>query len=634
MPMQYPDDQYTVYPGFPGLPFLYNNQSGRHFTTEHASLADGKTESKPRLSKDEVEKLEKVFQENPKPSSSVKATLADELGLERPRINNWFQNRRAKAKTTRKLEEYEARRAAENDAAGSASPDEAVVRTSEAAEESVSTCTSSAPFPGLNPDLPPKDDALHDDDSQTGGQYGDGDTARLSDEMTSPFPPPLALAHQRDVAADMQSPVSLNFASSDQLSFEFPQVSQDYHPQPGPVDYASMVAASTSSSMHNSAAQPEQGSVSGSPVDDFACTEQHNANLEYTPDQYFGIANGGHGNPQLSFFEQPCTTDEQASEASPAASGTAPGESPLCRPRPVLSNLTIPENLTDSTLSFKSPPPPANIASRRNMAKPAALQAASLRSRSFNMQGAPKTSLEGSRRTDPSSPASAMRRIASSTGNMSGRIQKQSAGPRSPMYFNRSTENYLQYHSRSPVGTLASAFPPTPLTPAVYGQQDVHEPTVSSNCSDDETFMLGDGSAGFGLPNALKTPPGTPGMLSSFVPQNFGGHPLSAGLDFAADQPLLTPQFQTEFPDLTQRHVPSYLETGDNSMPSTPLYANMMNVGHDSMSMLGGGSGNTQYDWDANESINSSTASPNQARSKQILFTQNMTPQDYTLHES
>lgn len=201
------------------------------------------------------------------------------------------------------------------------------------------------------------------------------------------------------------------------------------------------------------------------------------------------------------------------------------------------------------------------------------------------------------------------------------------------MFLNRNTENFLQYHSRSPVGTLASTFPPTPLTPAVYSQQDVQEPAVSSNCSDDEVFMLGDGSAGLGLPNSLKTPPGTPGMLSSFVPQNFGGHPLSAGLDFT-DQPLLTPQFQTEFPDLSQHHVPGYLEAGDNSMPSTPLYANMMNVGHDSLSMVGGGSGNAQYDWDATESINSSAASPSQARSKQILFTQNMTPQDYTLHES
>lgn len=95
------------------------------------------------------------------------------------------------------------------------------MRTSEPAEESVPTCTSSAPFPGLTSDLLPKDEALHDDDSQAGGQYGDGDTARLSDEMASPFPPHLAQAHPRDVATEMQSPVSMNFASSDHLSFDF-----------------------------------------------------------------------------------------------------------------------------------------------------------------------------------------------------------------------------------------------------------------------------------------------------------------------------------------------------------------------------------------------------------------------------
>lgn len=638
MNIQYPDEQYNMYTtGYNALPYLYNPQHGRHLPTEHAVMADVKTESKPRLSKEEVEKLEKVFQENPKPSSSMKANLADELQLERPRINNWFQNRRAKAKTTKKLEEYEARRALENEAAESASPDEAAVKTEEATEESVSTCTSSAPFPGLTSDLPPQNEALHDEDSPAGGQYGAGGAARLSHEVESPFLSHLTQAHQGGVATDMQSPVSLNFASSDQLPFDFPPVSQDYQAPPGTVDYHPMEATSTGSPIHNPATQPEQSTISGSPVNDFACNEQYNANIEYPPSQFFP------NNAEMSFIQQMFTPDEQASEAPPAMSGTAPEESPLGRSKPILSNLTIPESHGDSAFSFKSPPPPANIASRRNMTKPAALQAASLRCRPFSLPGGPKSSLEGSRRTDASSPASHIHRIASSTGNMGGRIQKQGAGARSPMFLNRNTENYLQYHSRSPVGTLASAsaFPPTPLTPAIYGQQDVHEPAVASHCSDDEAFMLGDGSTGLGLANSLKTPPRTPGIPC--VPQNYAvHHPLSAGLDFAdlaadltPDQPLLTPVFQTEFPDLSQHRVPGYLEAGDTSMPSTPLFAEMMNMTRDTLPMLGGGSGNPpQYDWDANESINASTASPSQARSKQVLFTQNRTPQDYCLHES
>jgi hypothetical protein len=86
--MQFPDGQYPVHTDFHGLHYMFPYQSSRHqLMADRNALNDGKNESKPRLSKEEVEKLEKVFQENPKPSSSVKAQLADSLGLERPRIN-------------------------------------------------------------------------------------------------------------------------------------------------------------------------------------------------------------------------------------------------------------------------------------------------------------------------------------------------------------------------------------------------------------------------------------------------------------------------------------------------------------------------------------------------------------------
>jgi hypothetical protein len=86
--MHYPEGQYSIYAGFPGLQYMYaSQQPPNEYPPDRNSMSDGKTESKPRLSKDEVERLEKIFQDNPKPSSSVKAQLADELGLERPRIN-------------------------------------------------------------------------------------------------------------------------------------------------------------------------------------------------------------------------------------------------------------------------------------------------------------------------------------------------------------------------------------------------------------------------------------------------------------------------------------------------------------------------------------------------------------------
>ncbi|KAI1749652.1 hypothetical protein F4782DRAFT_512657 [Xylaria castorea] len=107
-----------------------------------------KTESKVRLSKEEVEILEKVFQEHPKPSNSVKAQLADRFGLERPRVNNWFQNRRAKAKQERKQEGHEAGRAAETAVSKSSSPNEATPETSESLDKNAlqSRKPLSAPF--------------------------------------------------------------------------------------------------------------------------------------------------------------------------------------------------------------------------------------------------------------------------------------------------------------------------------------------------------------------------------------------------------------------------------------------------------------------------------------------------------
>ena len=87
----YSEGQYRIHPGFPhGLSYM--DMFGYHqprnpLMGDHAGLVDGKTESKPRLTKEEVDRLEKEFRKNPKPSSSVKAQLADSLRLERARIN-------------------------------------------------------------------------------------------------------------------------------------------------------------------------------------------------------------------------------------------------------------------------------------------------------------------------------------------------------------------------------------------------------------------------------------------------------------------------------------------------------------------------------------------------------------------
>ncbi|KAK2754257.1 hypothetical protein FQN54_007136 [Arachnomyces sp. PD_36] len=71
--------------------------------------------SRPRLTKDQVDTLESQFQAHPKPNSDTKRQLALQTNLTLPRVANWFQNRRAKAKQQKRQEEFE-RMQAQNEA--------------------------------------------------------------------------------------------------------------------------------------------------------------------------------------------------------------------------------------------------------------------------------------------------------------------------------------------------------------------------------------------------------------------------------------------------------------------------------------------------------------------------------------
>ncbi|KAL6704023.1 hypothetical protein ACN47E_008874 [Coniothyrium glycines] len=57
---------------------------------------------KPRLTKDQHDVLEHHFQQQHKPSTNTKKDFAAKLGVPLDKINNWFQNRRAKVKQDRK----------------------------------------------------------------------------------------------------------------------------------------------------------------------------------------------------------------------------------------------------------------------------------------------------------------------------------------------------------------------------------------------------------------------------------------------------------------------------------------------------------------------------------------------------
>ncbi|OJD18823.1 hypothetical protein AJ78_01155 [Emergomyces pasteurianus Ep9510] len=106
--------------GHPGDTYLLPNASIdlAEYYHQAAALEDYEeyTEnlSRPRLTKEQVDTLEAQFQAHPKPNSNVKRQLAAQTNLTLPRVANWFQNRRAKAKQQKRQAEFERMQASEN----------------------------------------------------------------------------------------------------------------------------------------------------------------------------------------------------------------------------------------------------------------------------------------------------------------------------------------------------------------------------------------------------------------------------------------------------------------------------------------------------------------------------------------
>jgi hypothetical protein len=93
----YPNYQMYAYGSFNGHfnpyaahggpdPWRAAHAQARNVLMNHNNMTKP-TESKPRLAKEEVERLEAEFQKNNKPNSSVKKGLAEEMRVDIARIN-------------------------------------------------------------------------------------------------------------------------------------------------------------------------------------------------------------------------------------------------------------------------------------------------------------------------------------------------------------------------------------------------------------------------------------------------------------------------------------------------------------------------------------------------------------------
>lgn len=86
---QYSNFNHAQYQHNGGYQYNTNTNHSAESWRRHAMLHHGAraTESKPRLAKEEVDKLEREFQRNHKPNSSLKKQLAEEMRVDIARIN-------------------------------------------------------------------------------------------------------------------------------------------------------------------------------------------------------------------------------------------------------------------------------------------------------------------------------------------------------------------------------------------------------------------------------------------------------------------------------------------------------------------------------------------------------------------
>ncbi|KAK4242370.1 hypothetical protein C8A03DRAFT_29468 [Achaetomium macrosporum] len=592
-------------------------------------------EPKPRLAKDEVELLEREFAKNQKPSSSTKRELAEQMGVEVPRINNWFQNRRAKEKQIKKTAEFEAQQARER-----------------AASEAKSTGDQDQ---GATPSTASSDsnDQQYALQGLSAAAFGRDDNTRTEGDYAATKSEPAS--HSAATSASATPACDSSPSSSESDGF----VHVKYEPSAGsapPTQGMPELAqrSATAGSFHDVQARIEfqqrqqtvfpfrlagATAVDCLPRPDFDALNPHHG---------IGINDVGAFSPfaEQDYFATP-SVSQFSSEMSVASSAPTEFNDQLLRHQVSVESLAAsdavsPASMPDSPSTiansrFKSPPPPADIAGRRKSRRPAPLGLSSLRG-----GPGPKTGAEVPRRADTVSP---MRRISSATG-LYGRVQKSQfmgpCGPRSPFTMDRNREallQSLQETTHAPtMASLDSAMSPM-STEGMLGSSTGECVVGVNGQEDDQGYPFGSLGAVNGVPlynaeSAIKSPPGTPGVSMGFHEAYFPSSLDQTWNYVPQDEPLPTPSLcshggsEVEFSMAPQ--LPGYVA----SQPVTPSFPPTM--GPTYTGFFGTSLGQTEYhfpeSYPPESSARSSPVAP--PRSKQFQFAQNVTPQDFTTDKS
>ncbi|KAL2260429.1 hypothetical protein VTK26DRAFT_5570 [Humicola hyalothermophila] len=580
------------------------------------------TEPKPRLAKDEVELLEREFAKNPKPSSSTKRELAEQMGVEVPRINNWFQNRRAKEKQMRKTAEAEAQQARERAASESKSSDgqgQGVVSELYGMSNHQQPLGLPTPSSGDGGD----NDATKSDNNPAERELGEqpgpastpGDSSPTGSDsdgfVHSEYDPSRSSVPQTQGMAELAAPTTaiqdsfIENTSSQAATHRQQQTVFTFGPE------SSVPADGVSGA--------EFDIPGGVAVADLGAFDF------FSGQDFFTTPSVSQFPSEMVMSSAPLDADDRLPKHRVSAENLVKSEA--------VSPMSMPDSpSTISGLRFKSPPPPTDIAGRRKLRRPAPLGLSALRG-----GPGPKTGVDVAGRPGPASP---IRRISSATGSLHGRVQKTlmgPGGPRSPFAMDRNKEALLQslQGAQAPMmASLNSAF--SPVSPGEMPSRGLGENVMGSMASDEEqSYGFGSLGAVSGLSMyagepAAKTPPGTPGLRTGFHEPYFPGSVDQTWNFVPQDEPLPTPSLcshggsELEFSMGPQ--LPGYVA----SQPATPSFPP---VGPTYTGYFGASLGqNTEYhipeSYPTELSARSSPVAP--PRSKQFQFAQNITPQDFT----
>ncbi|QIX02407.1 hypothetical protein AMS68_007924 [Peltaster fructicola] len=421
---------------------------------------------KPRLTKEQHDVLEAHYQKQQKPNTSTKRGFAEALNVSLEKVNNWFQNRRAKSKQDAKKQQGPV---------GIFSVPQSSQISLGASESDTSPAYPAADYMQMMPD---EDDML-----------------------TYEQPQPHAMANTQLMAATAEMnyllpdmlPQELNRRTLTQEQFDaFAQ--QDMMLKSG--DLAMLAAnAESFNNYFDAAPMPQESEL---PFD-FSGVQQHAISApssEWTDSrsssvslpQSFDQQNISTPLTQLSLsqwqpgqsvpvdFEQLNQEFQKAAQARQTPVDHSPiwPEAELVRRDSTTSLLA--QSMGKVGLHtpqpqqqpFKSPTPMSSLAARRQRQRPAPLGLTSLRSQSYT--GTAQTAASPGQMQPPSNTPPQLRRIKSSnviSGIAQGRVQKSVAPPqRSPLAWSftdaMTSPRAVRHQSSQSASGLA---PPTPMSP-------------------------------------------------------------------------------------------------------------------------------------------------------------------------